>query len=179
MEQAKPAKTAEPQPMDKVAKAAEVQKLKKDQQAAGEEDSRLARRDAAASTMQAAKEEKRAFADSADRNVAAPVVPAAPPAPAAPMAAAGAVRERQESQPPPPAALRAQAAPSQARAKDMASAETFKESAKGPLEKELERIGALRKEGKHAEADEALTKFRREHPDYRIPEALWEQVKPR
>ena len=45
--------------------------------------------------------------------------------------------------------------------------------------RELERIGRLRGEGRHAEADRALEQFRRRHPDYRIPEAVWERVKPR
>jgi hypothetical protein len=48
-----------------------------------------------------------------------------------------------------------------------------------PRVRELERIAQLRRDGKQAEADEALAKFRREHPDYRIPDPLWEQVKPR
>ena len=45
--------------------------------------------------------------------------------------------------------------------------------------RELERVAQLRAEGKHAEADRALEEFRRLHPDYRIPEAVWERVKPR
>jgi hypothetical protein len=58
--------------------------------------------------------------------------------------------------------------------------QAFKEAAaKDPCERELERIATLRRENKHAEADEALAKFRRENPDYRIPDAIWEQVKPR
>jgi hypothetical protein len=59
--------------------------------------------------------------------------------------------------------------------------QAFKEAAaaKDPRERELDRIATLRREGKHAEADEALAKFRRENPDYRIPDATWEQVKPR
>jgi hypothetical protein len=70
----------------------------------------------------------------------------------------------------------------QARAKRDSSelaADGVKEAEKGPLERELERIARLRREGRQAEADEALAKFRREHPDYRIPDAVWEQVKPR
>jgi len=45
--------------------------------------------------------------------------------------------------------------------------------------RELERIAQLRAEGRHAEADRALEEFRRLRPDYRIPEAVWERVKPR
>lgn len=42
----------------------------------------------------------------------------------------------------------------------------------------LERIAKLRAEGRHADADRELERFRREHPGYRIPEAMWERVKP-
>ena len=45
--------------------------------------------------------------------------------------------------------------------------------------RELERIAQLRAEGRHAEADRALEEFRRQRPDYRIPDAVWERVKPR
>ena len=46
-------------------------------------------------------------------------------------------------------------------------------------EKKLERIESLRKAGRDKEADEAITRFRREHPDYRIPEATWERIRPK
>lgn len=46
-------------------------------------------------------------------------------------------------------------------------------------EKKLERIESLRKEGRDREADEAIARFRREHPDYRIPEDAWNRIKPR
>jgi hypothetical protein len=46
-------------------------------------------------------------------------------------------------------------------------------------EKELERIAALRREGKHDEADQALKEFRQRLPDYRIPEAMLEKVERR
>ena len=59
-----------------------------------------------------------------------------------------------------------------------APADLAKEAA-DPKEKELQRIAQLRRDGRHAEADEALRIFRRDHPEYRIPDALWEQVKPR
>lgn len=45
--------------------------------------------------------------------------------------------------------------------------------------RELERIARLREAGSHAQADEALAEFRRRRPDYRIPEGMWERVKPR
>jgi hypothetical protein len=34
-------------------------------------------------------------------------------------------------------------------------------------------------EGRHEEADKALGEFRRKRPDYRIPDAMWERVKPK
>jgi hypothetical protein len=45
--------------------------------------------------------------------------------------------------------------------------------------RELERIAKLREAGAQREADRALEAFRRRHPDFRIPEAMWERVKPR
>ena len=45
--------------------------------------------------------------------------------------------------------------------------------------RELERIARLREAGQHAEADRALEAFRRARPDYAIPEALRERVRPR
>ena len=46
-------------------------------------------------------------------------------------------------------------------------------------EKQLERIAALRREGRHAEADKLLAEFRQRYPQYRIPEAILEKVDPR
>ena len=46
-------------------------------------------------------------------------------------------------------------------------------------DRELERIARMRSEGRHGEADKALAEFRRKNPEYRIPEAMWERVKPR
>ena len=46
-------------------------------------------------------------------------------------------------------------------------------------EKMLERIVALRKEGRGKEADDLYAEFKRRFPDYRIPDALREQVVPR
>jgi len=48
-----------------------------------------------------------------------------------------------------------------------------------PPERTLARIVALRREGRHKEADELYAEFRRRHPGYRIPEAMREQVLPR
>jgi len=48
-----------------------------------------------------------------------------------------------------------------------------------PPEKMLERIATLRREGREKEADDLYAEFKRRHPDYRIPDALREQVLPR
>ncbi len=90
---------------------------------------------------------------------AAPAAPAAPAAQAAPAAPAPALRAKRVADPP-AAAMADRAAP------------------EAP-ERKLERIAELRREGRHAEADEALARFRREHPGYAIPPATWDQVKPR
>lgn len=44
---------------------------------------------------------------------------------------------------------------------------------------ELERIARLRTEGRHEEADKALDEFFRRHRDYRIPDPVWDRVRPR
>jgi len=136
------------------------------------------------------KPQPKAFADAAPppaserfemQQRAAPASPAAPamapPPAAAPAPAAAAPAARAQ-------AITAEPAPSQdaLRAKREAAvgaAGLAKEDAKNPLTKELERIAQLRREGRHQEADEALEKFRKENPSYKIPDALWEQVKPR
>ena len=43
----------------------------------------------------------------------------------------------------------------------------------------LARIAQMRRDGRHAEADEAYAAFRRRYPEFRIPEALRELVLPR
>ena len=43
----------------------------------------------------------------------------------------------------------------------------------------LERIAALRREGRSREADDLYAEFKRRFPDHRIPDALREQVVPR
>ena len=54
-----------------------------------------------------------------------------------------------------------------------------REAVAEPPEKMLERIAALRREGRQKEADDLYTEFRKRFPDYRIPEAMREQVLPR
>ena len=46
-------------------------------------------------------------------------------------------------------------------------------------ERMLERIAGLRREGRQKEADDLYAEFRKRFPDYRIPEAMREQVLPR
>jgi hypothetical protein len=105
----------------------------------------------------------------------------APAQPATPAAAA-----------PPAAAARADAAPAaapqstagvaprlKAEAADAAQPLARAAIAPGDLERELERIAKLRDGGRNADADKALEDFRRDHPAYRIPDAMWERVKPR
>lgn len=101
--------------------------------------------------------------------------PAAAPAPA-PAAEAEAVR--------PAARSAAGAAPAAAVAGSVAEAMATRdrsgraESEESP-EKWLERIARLRSEGRDAEADESLDRFRRRHPDYKIPEEMRAKVLPR
>jgi hypothetical protein len=48
-----------------------------------------------------------------------------------------------------------------------------------PPEKMLERIATLRREGRVKEADDLYAEFRRRYPEYKIPEAMRDQVVPR
>jgi hypothetical protein len=71
------------------------------------------------------------------------------------------------------------AAPLAKRAKSDAAPAAAALAPQSAEERELERIARLREAGSPAEADKALEEFRRAHPDFRIPEAMWERVKPR
>ena len=130
--------------------------------------------DEAARAQPAPRTEPKAFADAAAPppagNVAAPAPGAAVRDNVATPAAGALARESVATAPAAAPALRAK------REAQGIAAAPAKETA---IERELERIARLRREGRHAEADEALEKFRRENPSYRIPEAMWEQVKPR
>jgi len=99
----------------------------------------------------------------------APAPAAAPPAPAA----AAAPQMSPQSAP-----LRAKR---ELAASDAAGASELRKSVAADPDpaRELERIAKLRESGNHAEADRALAEFRRRHPDFRIPEALWERVRAR
>ena len=60
------------------------------------------------------------------------------------------------------------------------AAESAKLAQDAPAPEEwLARIARMRRDGRHAEADQEYAAFRRRHPDYRIPEALHQQVLPR
>lgn len=103
-------------------------------------------------------------------------IPAAPPAaafsPSPPPARESGQRAASAQ---PPAAVRAEEAPAAAQ-----SAPLRKSVApETRTDRELGRIARLREAGNHAEADAALTEFRRRYPEHRIPEAMWERVKPR
>ena len=54
-----------------------------------------------------------------------------------------------------------------------------REAAPETPEQMLERIAPFRREGRGREADDLYTEFKRRFPDYRIPDALREQVVPR
>ena len=121
----------------------------------------------------------------AERMLAAPAAPPAAPASAPPPAAAQsradeaapALARVQEA----PAALGATRAKREAANLDTLGARELRKSAAPDPDpaRELERIAKLREEGHHAEADTALAEFRKRHPEHRIPEAVWERVKPR
>jgi len=54
------------------------------------------------------------------------------------------------------------------RARTEAAARAFVE----PPEKWLERIGEMRREGRHEEADKALEEFRKRYPDTKLPDSV-------
>jgi hypothetical protein len=123
-----------------------------------------------------------------EANVAMPeVAAAAAPAPQAKLQAAAPPAAARAFAPEPPAspAAPAASAPAPARLKREANAAQAPAGAAADAQavdettRELEAIAKLRVEGRHAEADKALAEFRRKRPDYRIPDAMWERVKPR
>ena len=115
----------------------------------------------------------------------APAAAAAPAAPAAapPPAEVAASRLEDRNVAPERAAKLQSAAPALRAKREMAAgAAADAQTAQAPPseeERELDRIARLRVEGRHAEADKALEEFRRKYPAYRIPDAVWERVKPR
>jgi hypothetical protein len=104
---------------------------------------------AAGASAPAQRPDAKPFADSLD----------AAPAGASPQSAPS--REKREAQPAPPAGARA-----------------LSRMASDPMD-ELERIARLRAAGRDEEADTALEQFGRDHPGYRIPDAMQDRVKRR
>ena len=112
----------------------------------------------------------------------------APAAPAARVQSAPPVTTAPMSTAPPPAAA---AAPAPERSAGASAMRLKREAATTGLRglaadaqadeftRDLEAIAKLRTEGRNEEADKALDEFRRKHPGYRIPDAMWERVKPR
>lgn len=130
------------------------------------------------------------FADAplAMQQAPVPASPATTLAATAPPPAARAERAAAEEAPraaPPPTAGAPQSAPQRAKrlgvAADNATSEsrTIANVADPDPARELERIARLREAGRHGDADRALEEFPRRHPGFRIPEAMWERVKPR
>ena len=124
-----------------------------------------------------------------DRLEAPAAFPAATPPPATPSAPAAMQAAPAAIAAPPPHRAPAQdmnVAPAP-RAKAMSGAAALRvapaaqadSASSDPVASELERIAELRASGQDAQADKALEDFRRDHPGYRIPEAMWERVKPR
>lgn len=113
--------------------------------------------------------------------------PAASPAPAAPPETSARSRERRDTRARP--APEAQPSREEARAagaaadsapKPMASPESrLAKLAEQAPEQWLEAIADLRREGRHAEADESLKRFRERYPDYRIGEEMKAKIERR
>jgi resuscitation-promoting factor RpfA len=125
-------------------------------------------------------------AGASSANVAPPAKAVAPAAPSAPAAAAvpataapvpfqsPALRSRVPASP-----LRELATEERKQAGATVGIRGLSPSSDAEPNAELDAIARLREEGRHAEADKALEEFRRRHPDFRIPEAMWERVRPR
>jgi hypothetical protein len=105
--------------------------------------------------------------DALERSNAAPAAAAAP---APPSKSSGALVAEPFSQAP----------ESRAKARALDAAPAMREQLlRADPARERERIAKLREDGRHEEADKALEAFRRANPGFRIPEAMWERVKPR
>ena len=110
--------------------------------------------------------EKPARSRSVEKRVVAPAPPAEP---SKPFAADTAERSNLQAA---PASAAAPTAEKRAAGAQDSSVESERDM-------QLERIAALRDAGKTAEADAALARFRERWPDYAIPDALWQRVRPR
>jgi hypothetical protein len=115
--------------------------------------------------------------------------PAAPPAPAPSRAEterAPATAESARAAAPAAGSIAPQAAAPRAKRQGFATDSTATRETRAIAavadpdpDRELERIARLREAGRHADADRALEELRRRHPDLRIPEPVWERVRPR
>jgi hypothetical protein len=154
---AKPDFVPPPTPKLKAAAPAQAQSF--------EEGARQRRDESHAGNEQKDMLQKEAQANVREAPASAPMTAAPPAVPPATAAAAGAVSSR--------------AAPA---AEMRLKREAVAADAQAPVDeptRELEAIAKLRVEGRQEEADKALAEFRRKRPDYRIPDAMWERVKPR
>jgi len=109
---------------------------------------------------------------------AAPLASTAPAPSAQPPALADSVQPKPAEEKERLATERDAAAGAQALSRRAELSAKRADSAESP-ERMLERIAALRREGRQKEADELYAEFRRRFPDYRIPEAMREQILPR
>jgi len=136
----------------------------------------VAPRFAPAPAAAAAKAPAPAAAPAPATTITAPPAAAPPPSRPAAMPSGTADSARTASSEAAPAAL--PAAPMRAK-RETAGASVAKGAIAPTPESRLERIAELRAAGRHAEADEALALFRRDHPDFVIAPALWEKVRAR
>ena len=142
----------------------------------------MTRENAAPAPAEPAKEQPAASgAAAAAPQRAAPIAPASPAARAAPAApAAQPVPAPQPHLNLPPTDLNLLPMPQQGASHAYRdSTAPAQEEAETPETRELERIAKLRAEGREEEANQALEQFRRAHPGYKIPDAMWERVRPR
>jgi hypothetical protein len=120
----------------------------------------------------------------------APSKPSSGPAPMVASPPSGATEARQAPAQTPAAPRSEPAADALVRPAPRAKREAMRDSAGGRAMsglgaagqdpdpgRELERIAKARERGDHAQADRALEAFRRDHPGYRIPDAMWERVR--
>jgi len=137
-----------------------------------------------------ANEEPRAFSRSMREQ--APAAPAAAPPPAPAVASSGVAvmadrRDAARAESSVSGTLARQAeertsrdADAAARAPQVGPVQALaKRSVQETPEQELERIAALRRDGRHEEADKALAEFRKRLPEYKIPEPVLERVERR
>ena len=121
----------------------------------------------------------RTFSDERAKSQSSPAAPAAPaiafaPNPQRPEPAQAPLRAKREAESDRAASSAGLAADSGAGVRALQKSVVESD----PL-RELERIAKLREAGDNTEADKALAEFRKRFPDFRIPDATWERVRPR